>query len=189
MRVYTRTGDKGETSLASGARVRKDHPRLEAYGTIDELNSHIGIIQAQIPDLLEKERLAGIQKRVFIVSSTLAVDDPATLQQLPKIIEEDVSDLESAMDRMLDLMPPLKNFILPSGHILVAQCHVTRTVCRRAERAMIRLTRETELDPNLIRYINRLSDYLFVLARKAAFDLGVGETIWKPDFRDSEGKH
>jgi cob(I)alamin adenosyltransferase len=188
MKIYTRTGDTGETSLASGKRVGKDHPRLEAYGTIDELNAHLGVIQSQIPDLLEKERLTGIQNRVFLVSSLIAVDDPSTLKKLPGIVEDDITDLEKAMDRMLDLMPPVKNFILPSGHMLVGQCHVARTVCRRAERLIIHFAGEIELNPILIRYINRLSDYLFVLARKVAFDLGVGETIWKPDFRDSEPK-
>lgn len=188
MRVYTRTGDTGETSLASGKRVGKDHPRLEAYGTIDELNAHIGVIESQIPDKLEKERLKGIQKRVFLVSSLLAVDDPCTLQKLPAILDEDITDLEKAMDRMLDLLPPLNNFILPSGHMLVGQCHVARTVCRRAERVMIHLAPDIDLNPLLVRYINRLSDYLFVLARKVAFDLGVGETIWRSDFRDSEKK-
>ncbi len=188
MRVYTRTGDTGETSLASGKRVGKDHPRLEVYGTIDELNAHIGVVQSQIPDVLEKERLVGIQNRVFLVSSLIAVDDPETRKKLPAILEEDITDLEGAMDRMLDIMPPLNNFILPSGHPLVGQCHVARTVCRRAERVMIRMAADIDLNPMLVRYINRLSDYLFVLARKVAFDLGVGETIWKSDFRDSEMK-
>lgn len=186
MRVYTRTGDTGETSLASGTRISKDHPRLEAYGTIDELNAHIGVIQADIPDPLEKKRLTGIQNRVFVVSSFLAVDDPLFLERLPRLNESDITDLEGAMDRMLDEMPPLKNFILPAGHALVAHCHVARTVCRRAERLMIRLHHEIDIDPILIKYINRLSDYLFVLARKCAYDLGVGETIWRPDFRDLE---
>jgi cob(I)alamin adenosyltransferase len=190
MRVYTRTGDKGETSLASGTRIPKDHPRLEAYGTIDELNAHLGIIQSDVPDPLEKKRLTAIQNRVFVVSSNLAVDDPIFLERLPKILEEDVTDLEHAMDRMLDLMPPLKNFILPAGHALVAQCHVARTVCRRAERMMIKVGHEVEVDPLLIRYVNRLSDYLFVLARKTSYDLGVGETLWISDFRklEQEGK-
>jgi cob(I)alamin adenosyltransferase len=183
MRVYTRTGDKGETSLASGTRISKDHPRLEAYGTVDELNAHLGVIQADFPDPEEKERLIRIQNRIFVVSSTLAVDDPLFLDRLPKILEEDIVDLEKAMDRMLDLLPPLKNFILPAGHVLVAQCHVARTVCRRAERLMIRVSHEVDVEPMLIKYVNRLSDYLFVLARKASFDLKVGETIWTPDFR------
>jgi len=186
MRVYTRTGDKGETSLASGTRISKDHPRLEAYGTIDELNAHLGVIQADFPDPLEKERLIGIQNRIFVVSSTLAVDDPVFLERLPKILDEDITDLEKAMDRMLDLMPPLKNFILPAGHVLVAQCHVARTVCRRAERLMIRVSREVEVDSMLIKYVNRLSDYLFVLARKASYDLNAGEIIWTADFRNIE---
>jgi len=186
MRVYTRTGDKGETSFASGTRAQKDHPRLEAYGTVDELNSHLGQVQACIPDPTEKNRLTRIQNRVFLVSSNLAVDNEEMLKKLPGILEEDIEDLERAMDRLLDQIPPLANFILPAGHQSVALCHIARTVCRRAERRMVTLSRETALDPILIRYINRLSDYLFVLARKTARDLGVAEVIWTSDFRSRE---
>lgn len=183
MRVYTRTGDKGETSLASGTRVQKDHPRLEALGTVDELNSHLGLIQSTIPDAGEKIRLTGIQNRVFVVSSNLAVDNKELLKKLPCILEEDITDLEKAMDMLLDQMPPLTNFILPAGHPSVASCHIARTVCRRAERRMVTLSLDAAVEPILIKYINRLSDYLFVLARKTAFDLGVGEIIWASDFR------
>jgi cob(I)alamin adenosyltransferase len=186
MRVYTRTGDKGETSFASGTRVQKDHIRLEAYGTVDELNSHLGLVQASVIDLVEKNRLTGIQRRVFVVSSNLAVDDPELLKKLPGILEEDITDLEQTMDMLLDKIPPLNNFILPAGHPAVAYCHIARTVCRRAERRMVSLTREAVVNPMLVRYINRLSDYLFVLARKTAYDLAVGETIWTSDFRSSE---
>lgn len=186
MRVYTRTGDKGETSLSGGTRVSKDHPRLEAYGTVDELNSHLGLIQSVIPDEGEKIRLTGIQNRVFIVTSNLAVDNEELLQKLPHILEDDIVDLEKAMDFLLDQIPELTNFILPAGHASVAYCHIARTVCRRAERRMITLSREADIDPMLIKYINRLSDYLFVLARKTAYDLGVGEVIWKKDFRQTE---
>ncbi|TSA39102.1 MAG: cob(I)yrinic acid a,c-diamide adenosyltransferase [Porphyromonadaceae bacterium] len=183
MRVYTRTGDKGETSLAGGTRVLKDHPRLEAYGTVDELNSHLGLIQATILDSGERTRLTRIQNRVFVVSSNLAADNPELLKNLPLILEEDITDLEMAMDMLLDQIPPLTNFILPAGHPSIASCHIARTVCRRAERRMVTLSREASVDPILIRYINRLSDYLFVLARKTAYDLGVGEIIWTSDFK------
>jgi cob(I)alamin adenosyltransferase len=186
MRVYTRTGDKGETSLASGTRVQKDHIRLEAYGTIDELNSHLGLIQSSIPDHNEKIRLTGIQKRVFVVSSNLALDNEELLKKLPGILDEDIADLEKAMDNLLDQIPPLANFILPAGHQSVACCHIARTVCRRAERRMVTLAGTCFVEPILVRYINRLSDYLFVLARKTAYDLGVGEVIWTSDFRNRE---
>jgi cob(I)alamin adenosyltransferase len=186
MRVYTRTGDKGETSLSGGTRVQKDHPRLEAYGTVDELNSHLGMVQSVLTDDGEKARLIRIQNRVFVVTSNLAADSAELLARLPHILEEDITDLEKAMDFLLDQIPPLTNFILPAGHHSVAACHIARTVCRRAERRMITLARESEVDPILIRYINRLSDYLFVLARKTGWDAGVAEVIWTADFRSRE---
>jgi len=186
MRVYTRTGDKGETSLSGGTRVQKDHPRLEAYGTVDELNSHLGLVEAVIPDSGEKLRIRRIQNRIFIVTSNLAVDNAELIKKLPGILEEDIIDLERAMDLILDQIPPLTNFILPAGHAAVATCHIARTVCRRAERRMVTLSKGVSVDPILIRYINRLSDYLFVLARKTAYDLGVGEIIWTTDFRTRE---
>ncbi|MFA6128872.1 MAG: cob(I)yrinic acid a,c-diamide adenosyltransferase [Bacteroidales bacterium] len=188
MRVYTRTGDKGETSLSGGTRVQKDHPRLEAYGTVDELNSHLGWVQSVIPDADEKDRLTRIQNRVFLVSSHLAIDDPELGKKLPGILEDDIEDLEKAMDAILDKIPPLNRFVLPAGHAGVAACHIARTVCRRAERRMVTLSRNTDMEPILIRYINRLSDYLFVLARKTAYDLGAGEVIWTSDFRTREPK-
>jgi len=187
MKIYTRTGDKGETSLSSGTRVGKDHPRLEAYGSVDELNAHLGLIRSMITDPVEQKRITAIQKRVFVVSSSLALDESSLAERLPKILDEDIIDLELAIDRMMGQMPPLRNFVLPAGHVAVAQCHVARTVCRRAERAIIRLSRQIPVDLMLIRYVNRLSDYLFVLARKCAFDLGVGESVWTADFRDAEG--
>ncbi len=182
MRVYTRTGDKGETSLASGRRVPKYHPRLEAYGSVDELNSHIGLLQSEIVDSLEQRFLLKIQNRVFTISSRLAVDDPQMADRLPEIRESDIKELEIELDRMLDMLPPLKNFLIPGGHPLVAQCHVARTVCRRVERIIVHLAREIEIDENMIIYINRLSDYLFVLARKTGYDLGIQEIIWTSDY-------
>ncbi|MCX6227529.1 MAG: cob(I)yrinic acid a,c-diamide adenosyltransferase, partial [Bacteroidia bacterium] len=157
MRVYTRTGDNGETSLSSGTRVQKDHPRLEAYGTVDELNSHLGLIQATITDIGEKTRLTKIQNRVFVVSSNLAVDNQDLLSKLPHLYQDDITDLEQAMDMLLDQITPLTNFILPAGHPSVASCHIARTVCRRAERQMVALSREAAVEPILIRYINRVS--------------------------------
>lgn len=166
--------------------MQKDHPRLEAYGTVDELNSHLGMVQSLIPDPGEKERLTRIQNRVFVVTSNLAVDNEDLLNKLPGIQEEDITDLEKAMDMLLDQIPPLNNFILPAGHSTVAACHIARTVCRRAERRMVTLAHESAVNPILIRYINRLSDYLFVLARKTSYDLGAGEVIWTKEFRSRE---
>ena len=182
MRVYTRTGDKGETSLASGTRVPKYHPRLEAYGTADELNSYIGLIRTEIPDKTAREMLVKIQNRVFSVSSMLAVDNPELSSQLPGIKDHDIAELEKDMDRMLDILPTLKNFILPGGHPLVAQCHIARTVCRRLERLMVKLAEEFPVEENLVIYVNRLSDYLFVLARKTAADLDIDDIIWTSDY-------
>lgn len=182
MRVYTRTGDKGKTSLASGNRVSKFHPRLEAYGSVDELNSHLGLLSSEVPDLEAKKLILRIQNRVFAISSRLAVDDESMAAKLPRIKDADIVDLENDMDRMLDLLPPLNNFILPGGHPLVAQCHVARTVCRRVERIMVSLAEQIEIDENMIIYINRLSDYLFVLARKTGKDLNIQELLWTPDY-------
>ena len=184
MRVYTRTGDKGETALASGKRVPKYHPRLETYGSADELNSFIGLLRTEVPDNTARKMLIKVQNRVFSVSSMLAVDDPGMSSRLPGIKDKDIADLESDMDRMLDSLPPLKNFILPGGHPLVAQCHMARTVCRRLERLMVKLAEDNTIEENLIKYVNRLSDYLFVLARKTAAGLGVEEIIWTPDYEE-----
>lgn len=186
VRVYTKTGDSGETSLASGRRVRKDHPRLEAYGTVDELNAFLGLVQSGLQDSDEKKRIGRIQNRIFVITSNLAVDDQAIAEKLPKITEDDIKELEDAMDVILDGLPPLRNFVLPGGNFQVAVCHIARTVCRRAERIMIRLTKEIDIDPLAIKYINRLSDYLFVLARKSAYDAGVGEILWTTRFRETE---
>jgi cob(I)alamin adenosyltransferase len=135
---------------------------------------------------VEQSRLTAIQNRVFVVSSNLAADSEALLKKLPQILEEDITDLEKAMDMMLDRIPGLTHFILPAGNAAVASCHIARTVCRRAERRMVALSAQAPVDPVLIRFINRLSDYLFVLARKTCYDLGSEEVIWSADFRKSE---
>jgi len=181
IRVYTKTGDSGETSLASGTRVLKSHPRLEAYGSVDELNSHLGYLQCQIPDKTAAELILKAQHKVFIVSSTLASDEPQLSGKLPQIEDSDIAELEQDCDRMLDGLPPLMNFIIPGGHPLVASCHIARTVCRRAERNIIALNQTVSIPSNLIKYINRLSDYLFVVARKIASDLDVEELKWMSD--------
>lgn len=184
--MYTKTGDSGQTSLASGTRVSKNHPRLDAYGTIDELNSFTGLLRSGFADPEEGKRLLRIQNRLFVVSSTLAIDDPQFLTNLPQILPEDIVELEQAMDKMMDLMPELNNFILPGGGEAASLCHVCRTVCRRAERLMIGISGEVAVEPMLIRYVNRLSDYYFVLARYANHLEGSGDLIWTAHFRDRE---
>ena len=180
-KIYTRTGDKGETSLIGGTRVPKYHPRIEAYGTVDELNSYIGLIRDyDIPQEI-RDFLIGIQDRLFTLESQLAKDPDAKISRpLPEVRDEDISQLENAIDEMNTLLPPLHNFILPGGHVAVSHCHVARCVCRRAERICIRLAEIQPVEPINIKYLNRLSDYLFVLARRVAIHYKAPETPWKP---------
>jgi cob(I)alamin adenosyltransferase len=181
-KIYTKTGDKGETSLIGGTRVPKFHLRIEAYGTLDELNSYIGYLRDQVNDAVTIEFLLGIQQDVFIAESVLATDRDVNLdKKLPQLDEIQVIKLENEIDRLNTNLPSLTNFIIPGGHPLVSLCHVCRTVCRRAERIIIHLASELEVDTVLIKYINRLSDYLFVLARWLAKENGVQETPWKTE--------
>lgn len=179
-KIYTKTGDKGETSLIGGTRVPKYHGRIEAYGTLDELNSFIGLIRDQDIDEATRELLIEIQDRIFTAESILALDPGnKPLKKLPEIKEEDIVLLENEIDRMNEDLPPITNFILPGGHSTVSYCHIARTVCRRAERLTIKLAQESEVSELVIKYLNRLSDYLFVLSRKLTKDLGAIETPWK----------
>lgn len=179
-KIYTKTGDKGETSLIGGTRVPKYHGRIEAYGTLDELNSFIGLIRDQDIDKATRELLIEIQDRIFTAESILALDPGnKPLKKLPEIKEEDIVLLENEIDRMNEDLPPITNFILPGGHSTVSYCHIARTVCRRAERLTIKLAQESEVSELVIKYLNRLSDYLFVLSRKLTKDLGAIETPWK----------
>ena len=178
-KIYTKTGDKGETSLFGGKRLPKSHIRIDAYGTVDELNSYIGLLRELIPNMEQRTLLKEIQDRLFTIGAQLA-SDPSKNMKTPDILDSDIELLEKAIDEMNEVLPPLKNFILPGGHPTVAHAHVARCVCRRAERAAVALDMEEAVEPILIRYLNRLSDYLFVLGRKIAFDLGVRELTWKP---------
>ncbi len=179
-KIYTKTGDKGETSLIGGKRVPKYHSRIEAYGTIDELNSFIGHLRDQLNDEKLREVLLEIQDRLFTAESILATEPKTEVaRKLPKLFEEDVLHLESEIDRMNESLQPLSSFLLPGGHPLVSLSHVCRTICRRAERICIRLATETAVDDIVIRYLNRLSDYLFVLARYVAFLYNVPDLPWK----------
>jgi cob(I)alamin adenosyltransferase len=177
-KIYTKTGDLGQTSLLGGTRVSKSHERVEAYGTIDELNAYIGLIRDHSLDERYRELLLSVQENLFVAEAWVAADPALPPPQLPLIGEDQVKVLEDSIDRMNLELPELKNFILPGGHPLVSFCHLARTVCRRAERTVIGLTVKGARDEMVIKYLNRLSDYLFVLARKLGKDLGAQETPW-----------
>ncbi len=178
-RIYTKTGDDGQTGLFGGKRLPKNHLRIEAYGTVDELNAYLGVVRDSTKDAHTLLVLKEIQDRLFAVGASLATDPEKNLST-PDIKEEDVRMLEEEIDDMDAELPPLKNFILPGGHTTVSFCHVARCVCRRAERLVVALHAEEPVAPELLHYLNRLSDYLFVLSRKLASDLGVMEVVWNP---------
>ncbi|GAB4026421.1 cob(I)yrinic acid a,c-diamide adenosyltransferase [Spirosoma koreense] len=181
MKIYTKTGDKGQTALLGGRRVSKADLRIDAYGTVDELNSWIGLMRDQLVNVSRKEMLNEIQDRLFTIGTELASDpDKATTRTIPTIIPDDVSRLEQAIDTLDADLPPLRAFILPGGHDSVSFGHLARTVCRRAERLVTALHDESPVDELVLQYLNRLSDYLFVLTRKMAQDLSVEEVVWKP---------
>lgn len=179
MKIYTKTGDKGETSLIGGLRVAKYHPRIEAYGTIDELNSHLGYLLACTLTETDKALIQSIQDRLFTVGSLLA-SAPGSKMIVPDLKEEDITALENRMDDLNEVLPELKNFILPGGTKDAAMCHIARCVCRRAERLITHVGETESLDEQIIPYINRLSDYLFVLSRKMVLDAHASEILWKP---------
>jgi cob(I)alamin adenosyltransferase len=180
MKIYTKTGDKGSTSLLGGTRVSKGHERINAYGTIDELNSFLGLVSDLDPDEKRVNLIREIQTRLFTIGSSLAAETDRAKDFKPDLEEDDITVLEEAIDEMNESLPVMKNFILPGGHQLVSFSHVARTVCRRAERLIITLATTEEIEEIVIRYLNRLSDYLFVLARKQGYDLKVNEIPWKP---------
>ena len=180
MKIYTKTGDKGQTSLVGGTRVSKTELRIEAYGTVDELNSYVGLVRDQVVNIDRKELLKEIQDRLFTIGSILASEPEQTKKRIPDLHESDVELLENAMDEMDTHLEPMRFFILPGGHQAISFGHVARTVCRRAERVVLRLSLESEVNDLVIRYLNRLSDYLFVLCRMMAKDLNIEENAWKP---------
>lgn len=180
MKVYTKKGDKGKTSLIGGDRVDKDHIRIEAYGTVDELNSWIGLLRDQDIPAESRSELLEVQDRLFTIGSQLAAT-PDSKMELPQVFPSDITRLELAIDDMEAKLEPMKNFVLPGGHIIVSQCHITRCVCRRAERKVTKMGREGMVKQEEIpSYLNRLSDYLFVLARFLTLELEADETPWKP---------
>lgn len=192
MKIYTKTGDKGTTALFGGTRVPKHHIRIESYGTIDELNAHIGLLRDQIEEEHTRKILLEIQDRLFTIGSMLATDpEKAKLKSGKKRLNismvgsGDSRLLEREMDKMNDVLPQMTHFILPGGHLSVSSCHIARCVCRRAERLAAGLNDLEPLDPYILQYLNRLSDYLFVLARKLTKDQKAKEIQWIP--RESPG--
>ena len=180
MKIYTKTGDKGETSLIGGTRVKKHHVRIESYGTVDELNSYIGLVRDQEVNASRKDLLKEIQDRLFTIGSSLASDPEKSKMKIPDLHAEDITLLEKEMDKMNETLPELRVFILPGGHQSVSFCHLARVVCRRAERLVIALQEESFVADLVVQYLNRLSDYLFVLSRMMAHELNAEEVKWKP---------
>lgn len=179
-KVYTKTGDDGTTGLVGGNRVKKYDQRLEAYGTIDELNASIGLVRSyDIPEDV-KHLLVQIQNKLFNIGSRLASDEKGEAYTANLMIKtEDIEVLEKAIDKYEEDLPELTNFILPGGELSVAQCHMARTICRRAERRIVEFSEQIPVQTEIVKYINRLSDYLFVLARKLSFASGIEETPWQ----------
>jgi cob(I)alamin adenosyltransferase len=179
MKIYTKTGDKGLTSLIGGTRVPKSSLRIECYGTVDELNAHIGLVRDQEVNAARRSLLKEIQDRLFTIGSALAADPEKSKMKLPDLHAADVTLLEDEMDRLNLELPELRAFILPGGHPAVSHAHVARCVCRRAERLVIHLGEESFVAELVMIYLNRLSDFLFVLSRAMAHELGVEEVTWQ----------
>ena len=180
MKIYTKTGDSGTTSLFGGLRVPKSHYRIEAYGTVDELNAYLGLLRDQEVNQPIQQILIEIQNKLFTIGAILATEPGNEKVKVPQLSELDILLLEKEIDKMDSMLPPIRNFILPGGHVSVSFGHVARTVCRRAERLVIALDALEKIDPLVIKYLNRLSDYLFMMCRKMAADLDIVETPWKP---------
>ena len=180
MKIYTKTGDQGTTALFGGKRVSKADLRIETYGTVDELNSWTGLVRDQAVNVERQESLVMIQDRLFTIGSMLATEPGNTKVKIPSLTEDDILFLEKEIDAMDAALPPMRSFILPGGHQSVSFGHVARTVCRRAERLTIALQQHETVDPLVIKYLNRLSDYLFMLCRKMSQELQAPETPWKP---------
>jgi cob(I)alamin adenosyltransferase len=179
MKIYSKTGDDGTTSLFGGDRIYKNHERVDAYGQVDELNAQIGLLADVIADQDTLPFLRKIQNHLFIIGSHLATIDEKYKASLPEITDQMIQEIETTIDHYNESIPPMKHFIIPGGHSTISICHIARTVCRRAERAAVGVNSHTPLSPMLIQYLNRLSDYLFVLARKLHCDLNIPEIPWK----------
>ena len=188
MKIYTKTGDKGTTALFGGTRVPKHHIRIESYGTVDELNSHLGLIRDQDINPHYKDLLIHIQDRLFTVGAILATDPEKNILKngkerlnIPKISVQDIERLEQEMDAMNEALPPMTHFVLPGGHQTVSFCHIARCICRRAVRNISKLNTEQPIQPEILIYLNRLSDFIFVLARKLSKELHAEEIKWIPN--------
>ena len=181
MKIYTKKGDEGNTQLLGGSMVKKTHIKLECYGTIDELNAFIGNIYDQEISESHKEILLKIQNQLFNLGSCIAFDGKKESIKLPNVTENNIEMLEKAIDKMDASLPILKNFILPSGLSTVSKCHIARTICRRAERNLVALGEEEKINPLHLKYLNRLSDYLFVLARFILMENDISATEWEKD--------
>lgn len=180
MKVYTKKGDSGTTQLIGGTRVVKSSMRIEAYGTVDELNSYLGLIRDQSITEAQKEQLLEIQDRLFTMGSLLATDPKGTKMKLPQLQDSDIENLENWIDKMEETLKPMTSFVLPGGHTTVSYCHIARCVCRRAERIVVDLNENEKIESVILTYLNRLSDYMFVLSRKLSLDLKANEIPWKP---------
>lgn len=180
MKIYTKTGDKGTTALIGGKRVPKNHVRIEAYGTTDELISFLALLRDNEIAFEHKKFILQVQEDLMIASSILAADCDDCHEQLPKLSEDNIVKLEKEIDRLNDRLVPLQSFLIPGGHSAISICHLARTVCRRTERIVLTLSEETLVAEIILIYFNRLSDYLFTLARALAVDLEIDEIIWKP---------
>jgi cob(I)alamin adenosyltransferase len=182
MKIYTKTGDQGTTSLFGGKRVSKGDLRIDTYGTVDELNSWMGLVRDQPVNEKRKDFLTGIQDRIFTLAAILATEPGNTKVKGPLLFENDVLVLEHEIDAMEAQLPAMKSFVFPGGHTSVSFCHVARTVCRKAERLVIQLHDQEPVDLLVLKYLNRLSDYLFVLARKMGAELKIEDIPWNPKF-------
>lgn len=181
MKIYTKKGDQGQTSLIGGMRVPKFDLRIDSYGTVDELNSHLGLLRDQNIEEQYKAQIIDIQQILFTVGSHLAVGKEGSSMKLPELRQEHVDFLEQSIDAMDEKLEPMRFFVLPGGHPAVSQAHIARCVCRRAERLVVHLSSEEKVDALILTYLNRLSDYLFTLSRKIALDLGAVEQPWIPE--------
>ena len=181
MKIYTRKGDDGTTGLLGGVRVAKHHARIEAYGNVDELNSYLGLLRDLLADSPHSQMILAIQDRLFTIGSHLALDPSHEgKMQLPQLHSEEVATLEKAMDDMDEKLQPMKNFVLPGGHPTVSHVHIARCICRRAERSIVFLNEQSALEPLILEYMNRLSDYLFTLSRMISAEKNAIETPWIP---------
>jgi len=182
LKIYTKTGDLGKTSLIGGTKVSKGNMRIETYGTVDELNSYLGLVGDNCADAHSKNILKEIQDRLFTIGSSLACDpDKEQKMKIPDLKEADVEFLENEIDKMNEMLPEMKFFILPGGHVAISTTHIARCVCRRAERLCVNMQEQKLfIEPRIIKYLNRLSDYLFILARYIGYLLKVPESPWKP---------